>query len=249
MRRTEREAFIHEMIARLTKLFEENRIENFEIAGRAKHIYSIHKKIQRKRVTFEEIYDASALRVLVDNLNDCYSILGIVHATWDHIAKEFDDYVTNPKPNGYQSIHTAVIGPNKINVEIQIRTRQMHEDAEMGVAAHWKYKEGSATQGSYEDKIAWLREVMNWQKDVSGEEDKNLSKIFDDRIYVFTPTGDVYDLIAGATPLDFAYHVHSSVGHRCKGAKVNNKMVTLTHNLKTGDQVEIITSKQEKPQS
>jgi GTP pyrophosphokinase len=247
MRRTEREHFIQDMISRLTKLFTEHPLKNFEIAGRAKHIYSIHKKIERKRTSFEEIYDASALRVLVDQLEDCYTALSLVHASWNHIAKEFDDYVTTPKENGYQSIHTAVTGPNNNNVEIQIRTRQMHEDAELGVAAHWKYKEGNSSQGDYEDKIAWLREVMSWQKEVTGEDDTSISKIFDDRAYVFTPAGDVFDLPSGATPLDFAYHIHSSVGHCCKGAKVNNKMVPLTHTLVTGDRIEIINSKQEQP--
>lgn len=246
MRRNDREQFIHTMINKLKILFLENNITDVEISGRAKHIYSIDKKIQRKRVTFEEIYDASALRVLVKDTHACYEALSIIHATWPHIKQEFDDYITNPKPNGYQSIHTAITGDNNINVEIQIRTYQMHEDAELGVAAHWKYKEGSSTQGSYEDKIAWLREVMDWQKEVSSDED-NLAKLFDDQIYVFTPAGDIHGLVTGSTPLDFAYHIHTSIGHRCKGAKVNGKLVQLNHSLNTGDKIEILTHKDEKP--
>ena len=246
MRRDDREQFIQSMIDRLNVLFVENNINHFDISGRAKHIYSIDKKIQRKRVTFEEIYDASALRVLVSDTHACYEVLSIIHATWPHIQQEFDDYITNPKPNGYQSIHTAITGDNNINVEIQIRTHQMHEDAELGVAAHWKYKEGNSTQGTYEEKIAWLREVMDWQKEVSSDED-NLAKLFDDQIYVFTPAGDIHNLTAGSTPLDFAYHIHTSIGHRCKGAKVNGKLVQLNHVLTTGDRVEILTHKDEKP--
>lgn len=250
MRRDEREAFIASMIEHLNTLFHAAHIDNISITGRAKHIYSIHRKSVRKNVPIEEIYDTSALRVLVPTVYDCYTALSIVHAQWEHIPKEFDDYIAKPKPNGYQSIHTAVIGSNNINVEIQIRTFQMHEDAELGVAAHWKYKEGGPTGTSYEDKIAWLREVMDWQKEITSDDvsdDSLYHKIFQDRIYVFTPRGDVFDLPAGATALDFAYHVHTDVGHRCKGAKINGAMTPLTHTLRTGDQVEILTAKNHTP--
>lgn len=250
MRRKDREEFIQDMLQRLNELFKDSGLIDINITGRAKHIYSIHRKLTRKRVGIEEIYDTSALRILVPSIKDCYTALSIVHATWPHIAKEFDDYIAKPKPNGYRSIHTAVMSPNEINVEIQIRTHKMHEEAELGVAAHWKYKEGSGqTASTYEEKIDLLREVMDWQKEVSteGPSENLYASIFDDRIYVFTPNGDVFDLIAGATPLDFAYHVHSEVGNRCKGAKVNDTLVPLTHQLKTGDRVSILTSKSGHP--
>ena len=250
MRRVDREHYIVTMIDRLKNLLDNAKIKNIEISGRAKHIYSIYKKIQRKHTDISEIYDTSALRILVPTINDCYSALSIIHSTWEHIAKEFDDYIAKPKPNGYRSIHTAVVGPQNINVEIQVRTHKMHEEAELGVAAHWKYKEGKQTQASYEDKINWLREVIDWQKEMTAEEedkDNLYSKVFEDRVYVFSPNGDVYDLRASATPLDFAYHVHTEVGHRCRGAKVNGQLVTLTHHLKTGDQVHIITAKTGQP--
>ena len=251
MRRTDRERYIKNTIERLTTLFKEGGIKRVGISGRAKHIYSIYRKMKKKDIAFKELYDASAFRILVPNLEDCYTVLSIVHAEWPHIAEEFDDYIAKPKPNGYQSIHTAVVGPHKVNLEIQIRTYQMHEAAELGAAAHWKYKEGGgATQSSYEEKINRLREVMDWQQEI-GSHDPNAentySRIFEDRIYVFTPNGDVFDLSPNATPLDFAYHVHSEIGHRCKGAKVNNVLVPLTHTLKTGDRVEILTAKEGKP--
>lgn len=247
MRRVEREQFIHDMIEQLTQTLRAEKINKMEITGRAKHIYSIHKKMQRKGLDISELYDTSALRILVPNIKDCYTALSATHATWKHIAKEFDDYIAKPKPNGYQSIHTAIVGPHNINVEIQIRTYSMHEESELGVAAHWKYKEGNADSSSYEDKIKLLREVMDWQKEVSHESEQQFKQIFQDRIYVFTPQGHVFDLAAGATPLDFAYHIHTDIGHRCKGAKVNNQLVTLTHTLKTGDQVNILTSKEPHP--
>lgn len=249
MRRGDRERFIENFQHELETLMKNAGITNYNISGRAKHIYSIHRKIERKKVDFEEIYDASAFRILVPTINDCYAALSAAHANWEHIPQEFDDYIAKPKPNGYQSIHTAVIGAKNINVEIQFRTFQMHEEAELGVAAHWKYKEGVSAQSTYEDKIAWLREVMDWQKELSEETEENdtYSKIFEDRIYVFTPTGDVFDLPAGSTPLDFAYHVHTNVGHRCKGAKVNDALVPLTHQLRTGDRISIMTSKEDHP--
>jgi len=248
MRRTDREVFITQMMTELESLFKEAHIEKMEITGRAKHIYSIHRKIQRKRTEFSEIYDASALRILVPSIKDCYTALGIIHGKWEPIAKEFDDYIAKPKANGYRSIHTAIIGPHDLNVEIQLRTFKMHEEAELGVAAHWKYKEGNNQQSTYEDKIAWLREVMAWQREISGNEKQTaLSDVFNDRVYVFTPKGDIYDLPAGATPLDFAYHIHTEVGHRCKGAKVHGKLVPLTQALQNGDKVEIMTTKVSAP--
>lgn len=248
MRREVREQFIDDMIQQLTNLFKQSAIEDFSVTGRAKHIFSISKKLSRKGV--EEIFDTSAFRVLVPTVKDCYTALSVVHATWQHIPTEFDDYIAKPKPNGYRSIHTAVIGPNNINVEIQIRTYKMHEESELGVAAHWKYKEGHTSQTTYEEKISLLREMMDWQKELSADDhsaEESLRAIFEDRVYIFTPNGDIFDLEAGATPLDFAYHVHTDVGHRCRGAKVNDVLVPLTHQLNTGDVVNILTAKENKP--
>lgn len=250
MRRSDRDVFIKTMIDTLQTLFKDAQIKEAHITGRAKHIYSIYGKKERKEVDLSEIYDTSAFRVIVPSIEDCYTALSVINSTWQPIKKEFDDYIAKPKPNGYRSIHTAVIGPNDINVEIQVRTQQMHDEAELGVAAHWKYKENKSVESRYEEKIALLRDVMDWQKNVSEEEpgdDTVLSKIFDDRVYVFTPNGDVFDLAAGATPLDFAYHVHTDIGHRCKGAKVNGKLVPLSTTLHTGDRVEITTAKENHP--
>jgi len=250
MRREDRERYIENMIQTLTTLFKAGGIENIEISGRAKHIYSIYRKMQKKDVGFEQLFDTSAFRILVPTLEDCYTALSIVHAEWPHIPEEFDDYIAKPKPNGYQSIHTAVAGPHKMNLEIQIRTYEMHEAAELGVAAHWKYKEGGSAPSSYEERINRLREVMDWQQELSPDDpdaSTAYSKMFEDRIYVFTPNGDVFELPAGATPLDFAYHVHTEVGNRCRGAKVNGTLVQLTHQLKTGDRIEILTTKEDNP--
>lgn len=247
MRRQDREIYIRDFIHKLQKMLEQSGVYNAEISGRPKHIYSIYRKIQRKRVDFSQIYDASAVRVLVKTIEDCYKTLSIAHELWQPIAAEFDDYIAKPKPNGYRSIHTVVIGPENINVEIQIRTFQMHEESELGVAAHWQYKEGGAKASGYAEKINWLRHIMDWQKEVSTPQDNLYHKIFEDRVYVFTPGGDVLDLEAGATPLDFAYHLHSELGHRCRGAKVNDMMVPLTYPLRTGDQVSIITGKESNP--
>jgi GTP pyrophosphokinase len=244
-RRIDRDKYVKTFVKDLNKLLANAGIKQMNVYGRSKHIYSIYRKMQRKNVDFEEIYDATAVRILLDTVEDCYTALSHVHATWPHIAKEFDDYIATPKPNGYQSIHTAVIGPENRSVEIQIRTKQMHEDAELGVAAHWVYKEGPQKHSDYETKIAWLRQVMDWQQEVTQSEDKlnEVNKIFEDRVYVFTPNGDIIDLPQGATPLDFAYQIHSEIGHRCRGAKINGKIVQLTYQLQTGDQVDIITTK------
>lgn len=248
-RRTVREQYVSHLVTRLKKEVVDVGITDFEVTGRAKHIYSIYKKMLRKKVPLEEIYDAIAFRILVPTIEDCYTVLGIVHSLWPHIPKEFDDYINHPKANGYRSIHTAVVGPEEKFVEIQIRTFTMHQEAELGVAAHWIYKEGSSNKTGYEQKIAWLRQVMDWQKEVSeGNKTEELfSHVFEDRIYVFTPTGDVIDLPAGSTPLDFAYQIHSELGHRCRGAKINGAIVPLTHTLRSGEKIEILTTKQGHP--
>ncbi len=217
-----------------------------QITGRPKHIYSIYKKMRRKGVGFEEIYDVSAVRVIVEEVAQCYAVLGIVHATWTPIDGEFDDYIAKPKENFYRSLHTAVFGPDQRPLEVQIRTRQMHEYNEFGVAAHWRYKEAKKADRRFDEKINWVRQLMEWQKGVTDPHDVARSlktDIFADQIYVFTPSGQVIDLPVGATPIDFAYRIHTQVGHRCRGAKVGGQIVPLDHALRTGDQVEIITAK------
>jgi GTP pyrophosphokinase len=252
-RRIDREQYIDDFVGNLRNAMKEEGIK-VEIYGRPKHIYSIWRKMQKKALSFDELYDVRAVRVVVERLQDCYAALGIVHTHYRHLPDEFDDYVANPKPNGYQSIHTVVLGPRGKTLEIQIRTRQMHEDAELGVAAHWKYKEGTVVAAGartgYEERIAWLRKLIAWQEEMadSGEMlDEVRSQVFDDRVYVFTPKGDVIDLPAGSTPLDFAYHIHSDVGHRCIGAKIGGRIVPFTYQLQMGDQIEIITQKQPNP--
>ncbi|OCG01449.1 GTP diphosphokinase [Gilliamella sp. wkB112] len=249
-KRIDRELYINDFVDNLQAMMNKDHIRA-EVYGRPKHIYSIWRKMERKHLQFEELYDIRAVRIICDRIEDCYNALGIVHSHYQHIAKEFDDYVANPKPNGYQSIHTVVYGPQNKTIEIQIRTEQMHNDAELGIAAHWKYKEGSTDKmTAYDQRISWLRKVLTWQQEMSesGEiQEAVRSQIFDDRVYVFTPKGDVVDLPAGSTPLDFAYHIHSDVGHRCIGAKVEGRIVPFTYILKTGDQVEVITQKQPNP--
>ncbi|MBD1226619.1 GTP diphosphokinase [Xenorhabdus griffiniae] len=252
-RRIDREQYIEKFVTTLRKYMLKEGVRA-EIYGRPKHIYSIWRKMQKKSLAFDELFDVRAVRIVVERLQDCYAALGIVHTHYRHLPDEFDDYVANPKPNGYQSIHTVVLGPNGKTLEIQIRTRQMHDDAELGVAAHWKYKEGTALgggkSGSYESRIAWLRKLIAWQEEMadSGEMlDEVRSQVFDDRVYVFTPKGDVIDLPIGSTPLDFAYHIHSDVGHRCIGAKIGGRIVPFSYQLQMGDQIEIITQKQPNP--
>lgn len=251
-KRLDRERYIREFVQSLRDALKEAGVEA-EVYGRPKHIYSIWRKMQKKHLEFNELFDVRAVRVVTKRLQDCYAALGIVHTHFHHIPREFDDYVANPKPNGYQSIHTVVVGPEGKTVEIQIRTDQMHQDAELGVAAHWRYKEGALAGGkggNFEDKIEWLRKLLAWQEDLSESgsllEDLR-SQVFEDRVYVFTPKGDVIDLPAGATPLDFAYHVHSMIGHRCIGAKIDGRIVPFTYALQTGDQVEVITQKEPNP--
>jgi GTP pyrophosphokinase len=251
-RRIDREEFIDSFVRQIKQGIEATGAK-IEVYGRPKHIYSIWKKMQKKNLDFSGLYDVRAVRVIAAELQDCYAALGVIHTLYRPIPSEFDDYVANPKANGYQSIHTVVtVGDEKKPVEIQIRTKQMHDDAELGVAAHWRYKEGSDTskKGSHEEKIAWLRKLLAWQDDMA--ESGNLvdelrSQVFDDRVYVFTPKGDVVDMPQGATPLDFAYYVHSMVGHRCIGAKISGRIVPFTYELQTGDQIEIITQKNPNP--
>ncbi|MBK9185755.1 MAG: GTP diphosphokinase [Moraxellaceae bacterium] len=221
-----------------------------EVSGRSKHIYSIWRKMQRKHLGFHELYDIRAVRILVTQVRDCYAALGIVHSLWKHIPKEFDDYIATPKENGYRSLHTAVIGPEGKALEVQIRTDNMHEEAELGVCAHWVYKEGikGNKDAGYESKIAWLRQVLEWQEDMGETQMDELAEQLNqairyERVYVFTKDGHVIDLQAGATPLDFAYSIHTQIGHACRGAKVNGRIVPLTYQLQTSDQVEILTQK------
>jgi GTP pyrophosphokinase len=250
-KRLVREAYMEDMVEQVKRRLSEAGIDA-EVYGRPKHIYSIYKKMAQKNYEFDQLFDIRAMRIVVERLQDCYGALGIVHTNWRHLNKEFDDYVATPKQNGYQSIHTVVFGPEGKTVEIQIRTQDMHQDAELGVAAHWMYKEGALPgRGSgYEQKISWLRKLLQWQEEVVdggdlAEELKN--QVVEDRVYVFTPRGDIFDLPLGATPLDFAYYIHSNVGHRCIGAKIFGKIVPFTHQLSTGDQIEILTQKQPNP--
>ncbi len=221
-----------------------------EVTGRPKHIYSIWRKMLRKGLAFEQVMDVLAVRIQVDTVAECYAALGIVHGLWTYIPGEFDDYIATPKENNYRSLHTAVIGPGRLPLEVQIRTREMHEHAELGVAAHWQYKEGRKAESSFQQKINWLRQLLE-PATRTGDEPDLLdglqAEIFEDRVYALSPKGEVVDLPRGATPLDFAYHVHTSLGHRCRGAKVNGRMVSLNHVLANGDTVEIIPGKQPNP--
>lgn len=246
-KRLDRDRYIEEVVETLKGLMDAQGIERYQVDGRAKHIYSIWRKMQRKRIDFSQVNDIRAVRILVPDVGDCYAMLGTVHSRWHHVPNEFDDYIANPKPNGYQSLHTAVFGPENKVLEIQIRTFAMHDEAELGVCAHWRYK-GHDTGGkstSYEDKLAWLRQVLEWQEEMGhlGDLREGLhSDIASDRIYVFTPDGHIIDLPKDASPIDFAYRVHTEVGHRCRGAKVNGRIAPLTYRLKTGQQVEILTA-------
>lgn len=248
-KRDERTGYIHEAIDVLERTLKESGIDA-KISGRPKHIYSIYKKMQRKRVGFDEIYDVSAVRVLVDTLPECYAVLGVVHSLWTPISGEFDDYIAKPKSNGYQSLHTAIVGPGRRPLEVQIRTHEMHTFGEYGVAAHWAYKENRKTNRLADEKFNWLRQLIDWQKEVTDPRELVESlktDIFHDQVYVFTPGGDVLDLPLGATPVDFAYRIHTNVGHRTRGALVNGQIVPLDHKLATGDRVEILTHKNPQP--
>jgi len=246
-RRTDRESFIRESLDELQRALEAAGI-HAELAGRPKHIYSIWKKMQRKSLDFSDLYDIRAVRVLVDTITDCYAALGVVHARWPHLPGEFDDYIARPKANGYQSLHTAVLGPEGKTLEVQIRTHEMHRANELGVAAHWRYKEGGSSDAEFEAKIAWMRKLL----EPRGEDDSALAaelhtELLEDRVYLLTPKGEVFDLARGATVLDFAYLVHTEVGHRCRGAKVNGRIVPLTFQPQSGDRVEILTAKVAEP--
>ncbi len=243
-RRIDREQRIEDIIKQLENALMKENIKA-KISGRAKHIYSIFLKTSRKNLDYKNIYDYSAVRILVPKIENCYTALSIAHTLFEHIPEEFDDYIAHPKPNGYRSIHTAVIGPGEKNLEIQIRTIDMHQEAEHGVAAHWIYKEHKTPEAGYEAKITFLRQLLAWHKDLERSEttpEKKVDEALDNIVYVFTPAGDIIDLPRGSTPLDFAYHIHSGLGHRCRGAKIKGHIVPLTYLLQTGDQVDIITS-------
>lgn len=250
-RRLDRQAFIERVTKRIREEMQQAGIEG-EVTGRVKHIYSIWRKMQRKKISFSEVYDIRAVRILVKEQRDCYAILGIIHTLWKAIPQEFDDYIALPKENGYRSLHTAVIGPDAKVLEVQIRTYEMHEQSEFGVCAHWQYKGADHASGSggYDEKIAWLKQVLDEHDSHQNFEalaEEISQDVSQDRIYVFTPDGHVVELSAGATPLDFAYRVHTEVGHRCRGAKVNGRIVPLTYILETGQQIEIITGKESEP--
>jgi GTP pyrophosphokinase len=248
-RRSERETQVKDIVTKLENLLLQNDIKA-QVTGRPKHIYSIHKKMRQKGLIFNAIRDVRAVRILVDSMPTCYSVLGLIHTKWRPIPGEFDDYIAAPKDNFYQSLHTAVIFDDGKTLEVQIRTQDMHESAEYGIAAHWRYKEGAPRDEHYERRIVWLRQLMEWMQEVddAGEfVDSMKTDVFSDRVYVFTPNGDIIDLPAGSTSIDFAYHVHTEVGHRCRGAKINGKLVALDYVLKTGDQVEILTAKRGGP--
>ena len=260
-KRGDRERYIEQVKQTLREALAAQGVVHAEVAGRPKHIYSIWKKMQRKDVPIGELYDLRAVRVLVDDVGGCYTALGVVHATWTPVPSEFDDYIARPKRNDYRSLHTAVIGPEGKTLEVQIRTHEMHRQAELGVAAHWRYKEGSggpaASSGqasaAFDRKIAWMRKLLEASGDGARDgDDAALAGEFDtelveDRVYVLTPKGEVIDLPAGATPLDFAYRVHTEVGHRCRGAKVDGRIVPLDHRLHSGDRVQIMTAKTGEP--
>ena len=244
--RASRETYIHTFVETLAGRLREENVAKAEVFGRPKHIYSIWRKMRLKRIEFTDLFDVRAVRILVGDLNQCYSALGVVHSTWQPITHEFDDYIANPKENGYQSLHTAVIGPDGKAVEVQIRTRVMNEDAENGVAAHWAYKEGAAPDNTQQRNLNALKQLLDEADDEQIVE--GLTQQLDSsRVYVFTPKGAVIDLVTGSTPLDFAYHVHSEIGHRCRGAKVNGSIVPLTYHLKNGDQVEVLTTREPGP--
>jgi GTP pyrophosphokinase len=253
-KRLDRERYIEEVVDELQRQLERAGIDGARVEGRAKHIHSIWRKMQRKQLDFNDVYDVRAVRIQVPETRDCYAVLGIVHSLWQHLPHEFDDYIASPKDNGYRSLHTAVVGPERKMLEVQIRTFAMHEEAELGVCAHWRYKEGEPDERAraYDSKIAWLRQVLEWHDELG---ETGLVSIMDEfnpardneHIYVFTPEGHVVDLEAGATPVDFAYQVHTEVGHACRGARVNGRIVPLHYQLRTGEQVEVLTASEPAP--
>jgi len=249
-RRTDRERYIQETIRAMQEDLDKHHI-HAAVTGRPKHLYSIWRKLERKGMSFSGLFDARAIRVLVDDIPACYAVLGLIHGRWQPIPGQFDDYIASPKENNYQSLHTAVIGPAGKTLEVQIRTHRMHEQAELGVAAHWRYKEGGAAgDAGLERRIAWLRKLLESSGEDGNAEDfldRFRAEIGEERVYVITPRGDIHDLPAGATPLDFAYAVHTDVGHRCRGARINGAIAPLTRALQNGDRVEILTAKELKP--
>jgi len=249
VRRLDREQNMNAIRDEVHDLLKETAIEA-EVQARPKHLYSIFRKMERKDVPFEEVYDVRGVRVLVNSESDCYLALGVIHNRWKPVPGTFDDYIATPKDNFYQSLHTAVIYDEGGTVEVQIRTSEMDENAEFGIAAHWRYKEGRVRDDGFERRVDWLRSLMEWRQDVTDAEDfveAMKSDVFKDRVYVFTPHGDIIDLPVDSTPIDFAYHIHTEIGHRCRGARVNGKLVSLDTNLKTGDSVEILTTKRGGP--
>lgn len=249
-RRLDRQLYIERIVEDVRRELHKVHIKA-DVTGRAKHIYSIWRKMQKKHLDFSELYDVRAVRILVDDFKDCYAALGIVHNLWKPIPGEFDDYISQPKGNAYQSLHTAVIGPEDKAIEVQIRTWDMHHHAEFGVAAHWRYKEGGDGDAKYEEKIAWLRQLLEW-RDSLPEADGDLAEqfkteLFADTVYVLTPQGKVVSMPVGSTPVDFAYHIHTELGHRCRGAKVNGQIVPLTYELKHGERIEILAAKEGGP--
>lgn len=247
-KRLDREIYVKNVIEQIKQALTNENIES-DVTGRVKHIYSIWRKMIRKNLDFQDIYDVRAVRILVPQVRDCYAALGIVHSLWQHIPKEFDDYIATPKENGYRSLHTAVIGPEGRTLEIQIRTFDMHQEAELGVAAHWLYKEGGKLDPSYQKKLNTLRQILDWSEQAQDKDASEvlLQELLEDRVYIFTPKGDVIDLPLGSTPLDFAYHIHTDLGHRCRGAKVNGSIVPLNYQLKSGEQVDILSVKEGSP--
>ncbi len=248
-RRADREQALRKICDRLRQVLQEAGVQA-EVSGRPKHLYSIYRKMERKGVPFDMVYDVRGVRVQVDSESQCYLALGVIHSHWNPVPGTFDDYIATPKDNFYQSLHTAVIYDDGKTLEVQIRTLEMHENAEYGIASHWRYKEGRTREEAFEQRVMWLRRLMEWRQDVDDATDfvtAMKTDVFDDRVYVFTPKGDIIDLPAGSTPIDFAYHVHTSIGHRCRGAKVNGKLISLDTKLQTGDAVEILTAKRGGP--
>ena len=248
-RRSERERKMRKIINQITGIMKKAGMQT-EVTGRPKHIYSIYRKMKRKKIPFSELSDIRGVRIIVPSEEECYAAVGIIHMHWRPLQGEFDDYIAAPKPSLYQSIHTSVIYEDGETLEIQIRTPEMHSKAEYGIAAHWRYKEGQKRDKDFEQRVAYLRQMLEWQQDVESAQefvDGLKNEVFGDRVYAFTPRGDIIDLPVGATPIDFAYNIHTEVGHRCRGAKVNSRLVSLDHKLATGDQVEILTAKRGGP--
>ncbi|MGO8753610.1 MAG: RelA/SpoT family protein, partial [Gallionellaceae bacterium] len=248
-RRVDREQYIADIVSRIRQALQQAGLKA-EVTGRPKHIYSIVNKMKRKQVDFSDLYDVRAVRILVDDISACYAALSVVHELWPPIQSEFDDYIAHPKSNNYQSLHTAVVGPRGLALEVQIRTFEMHRYAELGIAAHWRYKEGGKADNALDQKVAWLRQVLDWKDEVAREGDmpeQFRNELFADRVYVFTPQGKVVDLPKDATPIDFAYALHTDLGHRTRGAKVDGSIVPLNFRLHTGQRVEILTAKHGSP--